>query len=149
METWSMWSCCDIRLDSCCADPQLGSNFPDWVLWWEGVRALRLFHIEWAESPSEVTPVLVLGLMLYKVLHIEISYKSLRLGACLCFNNWFFFRYLKEDKPHGSAGGLYHFRNLIMEDSPVKFFSWSLILLRFTYSLWYCIMRELWTCIAR
>ncbi|XP_056169876.1 uncharacterized protein LOC115688313 isoform X1 [Syzygium oleosum] len=26
-------------------------------------------------------------------------------------------RYLKEEKPHGSAGGLYHFRNLIMEDS--------------------------------
>lgn len=29
-------------------------------------------------------------------------------------------RYLREDKPHGSAGGLYHFRNLIMEDSPVS-----------------------------
>lgn len=28
-------------------------------------------------------------------------------------------RYLKEDKPHGSAGGLYYFRDLIMEDSPV------------------------------
>lgn len=27
-------------------------------------------------------------------------------------------RYLKEDKPHGSAGGLYHFRDLIMEDEP-------------------------------
>lgn len=31
-------------------------------------------------------------------------------------------RYLKEDKPHGSAGGLYHFRNLIMEDSPSHIF---------------------------
>ncbi|KAF9612951.1 hypothetical protein IFM89_004654 [Coptis chinensis] len=28
-------------------------------------------------------------------------------------------RYLKEDKPHGSAGGLYNFRDLIMEDNPV------------------------------
>ncbi|XP_057522312.1 uncharacterized protein LOC130802357 [Amaranthus tricolor] len=27
-------------------------------------------------------------------------------------------RYLKEDKPHGSAGGLYHFQDLIMEDEP-------------------------------
>lgn len=34
---------------------------------------------------------------------------------------WFLYiRYLREDKPHGSAGGLYHFRNLIMEDSPVS-----------------------------
>jgi hypothetical protein len=29
------------------------------------------------------------------------------------------FRYLREDKPHGSAGGLYSFRDYIMEDSPV------------------------------
>ncbi|PNY08381.1 mannose-1-phosphate guanyltransferase alpha-like protein, partial [Trifolium pratense] len=29
-------------------------------------------------------------------------------------------RYLKEDKPHGSAGGLYYFRDIIMEDSPVR-----------------------------
>ncbi|CAN0900710.1 Mannose-1-phosphate guanyltransferase alpha [Linum grandiflorum] len=28
-------------------------------------------------------------------------------------------RYLREDKPHGSAGGLYNFRDLIMEDDPV------------------------------
>lgn len=28
-------------------------------------------------------------------------------------------RYLKEDKPHGSAGGLYSFRDRIMEDDPV------------------------------
>ncbi|KAK6153343.1 hypothetical protein DH2020_012982 [Rehmannia glutinosa] len=28
-------------------------------------------------------------------------------------------RYLREDKPHGSAGGLYNFRDLIMEDNPV------------------------------
>ncbi|KAL8529753.1 hypothetical protein ACS0TY_006982 [Phlomoides rotata] len=27
-------------------------------------------------------------------------------------------RYLKEDRPHGSAGGLYNFRDLIMEDNP-------------------------------
>ncbi|KAI3937605.1 hypothetical protein MKW92_025280 [Papaver armeniacum] len=27
-------------------------------------------------------------------------------------------RYLREDKPHGSAGGLYNFKNLIMEDNP-------------------------------
>ncbi|XP_048592218.1 mannose-1-phosphate guanyltransferase alpha-like isoform X1 [Brassica napus] len=31
-------------------------------------------------------------------------------------------RYLREDKPHGSAGGLYHFRNLIMEDDPSHIF---------------------------
>lgn len=28
-------------------------------------------------------------------------------------------RYLREDKPRGSAGGFYSFRNYIMEDSPV------------------------------
>ncbi|KAF5957592.1 hypothetical protein HYC85_004817 [Camellia sinensis] len=27
-------------------------------------------------------------------------------------------RYLREDKPHGSAGGLYNFRDLILEDNP-------------------------------
>ncbi|ERN06480.1 hypothetical protein AMTRI_Chr10g1370 [Amborella trichopoda] len=27
-------------------------------------------------------------------------------------------RYLREDKPHGSAGGLYNFRDFIMEDNP-------------------------------
>ncbi|EOY03248.1 hypothetical protein QUC31_017796 [Theobroma cacao] len=31
-------------------------------------------------------------------------------------------RYLKEDKPHGSAGGLYYFRNIIMEDNPSHVF---------------------------
>ncbi|CAM8910854.1 unnamed protein product [Rhodiola kirilowii] len=31
-------------------------------------------------------------------------------------------RYLKEDKPHGSAGGLYNFRDVIMEDSPSHIF---------------------------
>ncbi|XP_044503803.1 mannose-1-phosphate guanyltransferase alpha-like [Mangifera indica] len=31
-------------------------------------------------------------------------------------------RYLKEDKPHGSAGGLYYFRDMIMEDSPSHIF---------------------------
>lgn len=31
-------------------------------------------------------------------------------------------RYLKEDKPHGSAGGLYNFRDLIMEDNPSHIF---------------------------
>lgn len=31
-------------------------------------------------------------------------------------------RYLREDKPHGSAGGLYHFRDLIMEDNPSHIF---------------------------
>lgn len=31
-------------------------------------------------------------------------------------------RYLKEDKPHGSAGGLYYFRDLIMEDDPSHIF---------------------------
>ncbi|GAY38942.1 hypothetical protein CUMW_040560 [Citrus unshiu] len=29
-------------------------------------------------------------------------------------------RYLREDKPHGSAGALYNFRDLIMEDNPVS-----------------------------
>lgn len=77
-----MWSCCDIQLDSCCADPQLGSNFPDWILWREGVRVIRLFYIKWAESPSEVTPALALGLMHYSVLHIEKSYNGLHLCVC-------------------------------------------------------------------
>nr|KYP43744.1 Mannose-1-phosphate guanyltransferase alpha [Cajanus cajan] len=31
-------------------------------------------------------------------------------------------RYLKEDKPHGSAGGLYYYRDIIMEDSPSHIF---------------------------
>lgn len=31
-------------------------------------------------------------------------------------------RYLKEDKPHGSAGSLYYFRDKIMEESPHIFF---------------------------
>ncbi|KAF5758534.1 putative mannose-1-phosphate guanylyltransferase [Helianthus annuus] len=31
-------------------------------------------------------------------------------------------KYLKEDKPHGSAGGLYKFRDLIMEDNPSHIF---------------------------
>jgi len=29
------------------------------------------------------------------------------------------FRYLKEDKPHGSAGGLYNFKDVIIEEDPV------------------------------
>lgn len=31
-------------------------------------------------------------------------------------------RYLKEDKPHGSAGGIYYFRDLIMEEFPSHIF---------------------------
>ncbi|KAK9066505.1 hypothetical protein SSX86_013828 [Deinandra increscens subsp. villosa] len=31
-------------------------------------------------------------------------------------------KYLKEEKPHGSAGGLYNFRDLIMEDNPSHIF---------------------------
>ncbi|XP_019154374.1 PREDICTED: mannose-1-phosphate guanyltransferase alpha-like [Ipomoea nil] len=31
-------------------------------------------------------------------------------------------RYLKEEKPHGSGGGLYNFRDMIMEDSPSHIF---------------------------
>lgn len=34
-------------------------------------------------------------------------------------------RYLKEDKPHGSAGGLYNFKDLIMEEDPVFFFTFQ------------------------
>ncbi|KAL5704759.1 mannose-1-phosphate guanylyltransferase [Ranunculus cassubicifolius] len=29
------------------------------------------------------------------------------------------YQYLRKDKPHGSVGGLYNFRDLIMEDGPV------------------------------
>eukprot|EP01018_Ginkgo_biloba_P035577 Gb_12675 [translate_table: standard] len=29
-------------------------------------------------------------------------------------------RYLREDKPHGSAGGLYNFKELLMEDDPLN-----------------------------
>ena len=44
--------------------------------------------------------------------------------SCVHILKWFLVdcdesRYLKEDKPHGSAGGLYYFRDMIMEDSPV------------------------------
>ncbi|KAK2967874.1 hypothetical protein RJ640_029868 [Escallonia rubra] len=31
-------------------------------------------------------------------------------------------RYLREDKPHGSAGGFYYFRDIIMEDDPSHIF---------------------------
>ncbi|MCO5611239.1 hypothetical protein L7F22_065491 [Adiantum nelumboides] len=31
-------------------------------------------------------------------------------------------RYLREDKPHGSAGGLYNFRDWLMEDDPTNLF---------------------------
>ncbi|KAH7432174.1 hypothetical protein KP509_07G011700 [Ceratopteris richardii] len=31
-------------------------------------------------------------------------------------------RYLREEKPHGSAGGLYYFRDLLMEENPVNIF---------------------------
>lgn len=31
-------------------------------------------------------------------------------------------RYLREDKPHGSAGGLYNFKDLLMEDNPSHIF---------------------------
>lgn len=37
-------------------------------------------------------------------------------------------RYLKEDKPHGSAGGLYYYRDIIMEDNPVSTLSLKLLL---------------------
>lgn len=33
--------------------------------------------------------------------------------------NFFDRRYLREDKPHGSAGCLYSFRDYIMEENPV------------------------------
>ncbi|PPR82441.1 hypothetical protein GOBAR_AA38276 [Gossypium barbadense] len=36
-------------------------------------------------------------------------------------------RYLREDKPHGSAGGLYNFRDLIMEDNPVYILTYFLL----------------------
>eukprot|EP00475_Leptophrys_vorax_P008459 TRINITY_DN15490_c0_g3_i1.p1 TRINITY_DN15490_c0_g3~~TRINITY_DN15490_c0_g3_i1.p1 ORF type:complete len:392 (+),score=26.07 TRINITY_DN15490_c0_g3_i1:123-1298(+) len=31
-------------------------------------------------------------------------------------------RYLREDKSHGSAGGLFHFRNIILQDEPTNIF---------------------------
>jgi len=34
---------------------------------------------------------------------------------------------MKEDKPHGSAGGLYNFRDLIMEDNPVFVFTFDFV----------------------
>ncbi|KAH7529184.1 hypothetical protein FEM48_Zijuj05G0157500 [Ziziphus jujuba var. spinosa] len=37
-------------------------------------------------------------------------------------------RYLKEEKPHGSAGGLNNFSDLIMEDNPVVFLTYYLML---------------------
>lgn len=49
-----------------------------------------------------------------------VSYPSIYiLGFIYLF--FIFPRYLKEDKPHGSAGGLYNFRDLIMEENPVLF----------------------------
>ncbi|KAI7732942.1 hypothetical protein M8C21_025694 [Ambrosia artemisiifolia] len=42
-----------------------------------------------------------------------------REGICI---STMLFRYLKEDKPHGSAGGLYYFRDILMEDNPSHIF---------------------------
>ncbi|KAH1076749.1 hypothetical protein GLYMA_19G072300v4 [Glycine max] len=36
-------------------------------------------------------------------------------------------RYLKEDRPHGSAGGLYHFRDLIMEEDPIFIYTYDFV----------------------
>ena len=47
-------------------------------------------------------------------LHLKYQFCSSLFWGGFCI-----IRYLREDKPHGSAGGLYHFRNLIMEDNPV------------------------------
>lgn len=40
-------------------------------------------------------------------------------------------RYLREDKPHGSAGGLYYYRDIIMEDSPVRILCSTLLRFHF------------------
>lgn len=57
-----------------------------------------------------------------------VGFESLNPGVLFCL--LWSYRYLKEDKPHGSAGALYNFRDLIMEDNPVFiFFLSSLILL--------------------
>jgi len=34
-------------------------------------------------------------------------------------------RYLKENMSHGSAGGLHHFKNVLLEDDPVRVHSLS------------------------
>lgn len=47
---------------------------------------------------------------------------DLKVGSCFLFCS----RYLREDKPHGSAGALYYFRDLIMEDAPVRMFHFLL-----------------------
>lgn len=52
--------------------------------------------------------------------NFSVGFESLDLGALSC--SLWCYRYLKEDKPHGSAGGLYNFRDLIMEDNPVYIF---------------------------
>jgi hypothetical protein len=56
------------------------------------------------------------------------------------FSDFVHSRYLQEDKPHGSAGGLYKFKDFLMEDDPV--------ILRFTpqgnaWSLM-CLLQALW-----
>jgi mannose-1-phosphate guanylyltransferase len=54
------------------------------------------------------------------------------------------FRYLREDKPHGSAGGLYSFRDYIMDDCPVcpvasaQFKMWKMELLTVFFYLTLC-----------
>ncbi|KAK4795051.1 hypothetical protein SAY86_013045 [Trapa natans] len=52
-------------------------------------------------------------------------------------------RYLKEDKPHGSAGGLYSFRDQIMEDGPVQILIFYLCELAFLSFLIYHLERQL------
>lgn len=50
------------------------------------------------------------------------------------------YRYLREDKPHGSAGGLYNFQDLLMEDDPVSSdFSYHFVCLQYILFRFYMV----------
>ncbi|KAJ8770362.1 hypothetical protein K2173_014975 [Erythroxylum novogranatense] len=46
-------------------------------------------------------------------------------------------RYLREDKPHGSASRLYNFRDLIMEDNPILIPCYPILIVAPFYSIHY------------
>lgn len=135
-------------------DTKFGPDFFDWILWGARIRIICIFNIQWVESACEVSSecfyfIFLVVLWLWNALtmlecwitneHWLKWHSLLSKGwvedqvmdstRCVYILMWFLVdsvesRYLKEDKPHGSAGGLYYFRDMIMEDCPV----WTLIL---------------------
>lgn len=112
---------CDVKGVECfyllvlsSTDTQFSSNISYWILRGSRICFICLFNLKWAEITSKVTSALVCNFNKRK--YVKLC-KMLDL-IMVCY--WYQSRYLKEDKPHGSAGGLYYFRDIIMEDCPVR-----------------------------